>query len=500
MRKQFRILSYIGLAIATASIILLFASGIPAGPTGQAMALDKPFNDFPENEAQFVDFRLDELSFASLSDREKQDQLRDWLLFTIASDHSLTAAEINQSLYDLSTVRQGYMRPVSNFEYGTTRSLHVGNGEVVALIPAGLAAGQRADALAHIADKHRKDLGQKPTSLVVFEYELHPEQQYGLLTRREVVDGETLFTEAAGYTEARIEILPDLQQFMHQIDDLTYAQRQRGSLILGGRKLQGRSYRGIQIEDVAAIWQSEEKIRQDFAAFEAKWNARLNEASPLDQAEIEAQAYQDMAELGLVNGSGFSLDPAYDFRAFEEAFNQLSSGLRNYIARGGAPITEEDVQNAEAGIANNDAVPYLILADKLKTSDNPNDQYLADYLQEQEKTFQFQQARYDGDLKGTEVGMVLFYTDLLAKLWSLDYRSSTPQAAVPDFLPSTQITSNIASIYRQETLDFPNTRIWFGPQDKGFQITEADNSLLFDRNATRIYAASSNPLRPGEET
>ncbi|MBD2259303.1 hypothetical protein [Pseudanabaena sp. FACHB-2040] len=500
MRKQFRILSYIGLAIATALMILLFANGIPAGSTSRAIALDKPFNDFPENETQFVDFRLDELSFADLSDREKQDQLRDWLLFTIASDHSLTAEEINQGLYDLSTVRQGYMRPVSNFEYGTTRSLHVGNGEVVALIPSELEAGQRSDALAHIADKHRKDLGQMPSSLVVFEYELHPEQQYGLLTRREVVDAEPLFTAAAGYTEARIEILPDLQQFMNEIDDLTYARQQGGGLILGGRKLQGRSYRGIRVEDVAAIWQSEEKIRQNFAAFEAKWNARLNEASPLERAEIEAQAHQEMAELGLVSGSGFSLDPAYDFRAFEAAFDQLSSDLRGYIALGGAPITEEDVQSAEAGLTADDEVPYLILVDKLKTSSNLNDQYLGDYLQEQEKAFQFQQARYDGDLKGTEVGMVLFYTDLLAKLWSQDHRSSAPQEAVPDFLPSTQITSNIASIYKQETLDFPNTRIWFGPQDKGFQITDADNSLLFARNATRIYAASSNPLRPGEET
>ena len=66
MRKIFRILSYIGLAIATTSLILLFTNGIPAGPKNPALA--KPFNDFPENEAQFIDFRLDELSFATLTE------------------------------------------------------------------------------------------------------------------------------------------------------------------------------------------------------------------------------------------------------------------------------------------------------------------------------------------------------------------------------------------------------------------------------------------------
>ncbi|MBE7384987.1 MAG: hypothetical protein F6J95_026690 [Leptolyngbya sp. SIO1E4] len=500
MRKTLRILSYIGLAIATAVMVVLFANGIPAGPTGSAVALAQPFDDFPENETQFIDFRLDELSFATLTDREKEDQLRDWLLFTLASDHNLTAKEVNQSLYDLSTTRHGYMGAVSNFEYGTTRSLYVGEGEVAALIPSDLEGGQRVDALAHIVDKHRKDLGEAPTSIVVFEYALHPDQQYGLLTRREVLEAETLLTESAGYVETRVKTLNDLQQFMEQIDDLTYAQQRGDALILGGRKLQGRPYRGIRIEDVAAIWQSEDKIRRDFTAFEAKWNAKLNQAPLLEQAQIEEQAHQEMVELGLVSGSGFSLDPVYDYAAFAAAFNEINPGLMEYVASGGTPITEEDIQAAQAGLENDTVVPYLTLVDKLQASEDLQAQDIGAFLLEAEDAFRFQQARYDGDLQGTEVGMVLFYTDLLAKFWSLDYGSSTPQEAVPGFLPSNQIMGKLASIYKQEAIELSSTRLWFGPQDKGFQISGADKSLLFSRNATRIYAASSNPLQPGEET
>ncbi len=116
------------------------------------------------------------------------------------------------------------------------------------------------------------------------------------------------------------------------------------------------------------------------------------------------------------------------------------------------------------------------------------------------RTSSFQMARYDGDLQGTEVGMVLYYTDLLAKLWVLDYLGTTPEKYIADFQPLTKVSTKVSSIYEQESKELPSTRVWFGPQDKGFQIAHNNDSLLFARNATRIFAASSNPLEPGQET
>ncbi len=51
----------------------------------------------------------------------------------------------------------------------------------------------------------------------------------------------------------------------------------------------------------------------------------------------------------------------------------------------------------------------------------------------------FQHARYDGPLAGTEVGMDLFYTDLLAKLWALDFEVSAPTKQIEDFQPLLKI-------------------------------------------------------------
>ena len=46
-------------------------------------------------------------------------------------------------------------------------------------------------------------------------------------------------------------------------------------LRLAGRKLPG--WRGIRTEDVAALWQAEQTIRQNRSAFEAKWKQKEDE-------------------------------------------------------------------------------------------------------------------------------------------------------------------------------------------------------------------------------
>ena len=523
MRKALRILSYIGLAIATALIIFLFSNGVSVGPTNSAVALTHPFDNFPENEPQFIDFRVDEPTFSTFTDREKQDQLRDWLLFIIASDENFTAKDINQSLYDVSTTRQGYMQPVSNFEYGTTRSVYVGDGELVALIPAELESAQRTDVLAHIADKHRKDLGDKPKHLIVFEYELHPNQQYGLLTRREVISGQTFFQDAAGYIETRIATLQDLQQFMVKIDDLTYAQRE-GGLVLGGRKLQGQSYSNISVEDIAAIWQSEDKLHRDLEAFEAKWNAKLNQTPPSLQNQVQQQAQREAEALGIVNGSGFSLDPAYDYDGMFQVLAAAESGLKKLVVDGNSVFDDQSLQRAKNSLkpqapgktafevlgssplsaistlpVKPNVVPYLEIIERLNTALQEIENVPQMTRSEANSILDLLDSKQQFQFQGTEVGMVLFYTDLIAKLWALNYNGSTPQSQIADFAPLTKVSSQISSIYKQEIENLPSTRLWFGPQDKGFQIV-ANNQLLFARNATRIYAASSNPLNPGEET
>jgi hypothetical protein len=284
---------------------------------------------------------------------------------------------------------------------------------------------------------------------------------------------------------------------MNQVDDVTFSQVKDSSLVLGGRKLSSHQYQGILVEDVAAIWQSEKKIQEQKHEFEARWQEKFNNASTLEQAEIEQQAGQELQKLKLVNGSGFSLDPAYDYSALQRFLAKAKPILKELTVGNQSPITREDIQQAERGLSRKDEVPYLVLVDKLSKSSDTRIIFLSKFASAAGKASQFQTARYDGDLQGTEVGMVLFYTDLLMKIWDFNLGNSTLEAGIKDFNPETRIP--ISSIYKQELEELPYARLWLGPNNEGFQVAAEGRNLIFARNATKIYAASSNPLKPGIE-
>jgi hypothetical protein len=519
MKRIFNLLSLAGIVVALALILALRSSEIPPiQPQSSKEGARSPFSDFPLDRTQVIEFDIDENAFTQFTTREQRDQLKDWLMLTALSSAQLPGEVLRESLYDFPTVRYGYMRSVADFEYGDTRSRHLGDGSVIALVPP-RTPEQRLDDLVRIADEHRKNTGDKPKSLVLFEYELKPSAHAAVVTRRAKVNAGDLFTQQAGYRESSIRSLSDLQNFLGQIDDLTFAHLDGDSVTLGGRRIRDHQYRGIRVEDVAAIWQAEEKIHIQLAEFDQRWQAQFdalnnrwkNKSFPSSQrtymerqynqeAEaLQSAARQEREKLKLVNGSGFSLDPACDYDGLLRFLLANESKIQLLISGERVSSVEYSLQEAMDGLRARDQVPYLKFADALKKSNSPRAVLLGEFLlHTQREKFSFQAARYDGDLKGTQVGMVLFYTDLLAKLWALDFQRSAPNAAIEDFKPMTQVA--VSPIYKQEVIDLPNTRLWFGPQNKGFQTNTSDGSLLFSRNATRVYAASSNPLQPGRET
>jgi hypothetical protein len=109
-------------------------------------------------------------------------------------------------------------------------------------------------------------------------------------------------------------------------------------------------------------------------------------------------------------------------------------------------------------------------------------------------------ARYD-ETGGTAVGMTLFYTDLLAKLWeSVDYGHSAPLRTVPGFLTSPRV--NVSPAFADELNRLPYTRIWFGPRTDGLSRSTGDSAteLAFVHRFSRVYAAGSDPAKPGKES
>jgi hypothetical protein len=468
--------------------------------------------DLPTNIKQAVDFSVDEGSFADFTAREREDQYRDWLLFAAVAALQPSAEEYNKILFDLPASRQGYMRPTGTFEFGETRSRFIGNGRGLALIPAAARDAQRKDFLGLIADEQRKNLGEPFDSLIVVEYELDAGRGRATLTRRDDVGYAALFSAEYGYHEALVTSAAELEQFMKRVSDLTAAQKAPAGLKLGGRKLLGRDYRSIGVEQVATVWQSEQKIykaldewearaKRAFDELDARWagrtyrgEAQRQQLTREHQREVDAikeRFARERRDLKLVGGSGFSLDPAFDFDRLRKAFEAFAPE----IARRAPDImTEQRVAETSQALASDNVEPLLDLGAAFE-KDQP---LLAKLVERLARQSTYQVARYDGALQGTEVGMILFYTDLLAKLWTIDFVDSSPRRGrIRDFVDDPSVPLSL--IYEAEGEQLPYARLWFGPSDLGFQLAGEKSELLLSRTATRIYSAGSNPLHPGVE-
>lgn len=587
------------MAVALSVIFYFYFTQLP-----QAIA----FNDFPLNKTKFIDFRPDDDSFKRLNEKEQKGQFLDWLLLTVVSDRDFEADTINKSLYDFSPIRNGYMTPVSNFEYGDTRSLYVGNGTVAALIPKKInirendkpvtreiTKEERIDFLTHIVDKHRQNVGEIPNVIQVFDYDIDVNKQYALLSRTEKIDAHKLFTdEKYGYHETAIKNLKDFENFMKQVDDITFARVNGSNVTVGGRKMFSHSYQNISVEDVAAIWKSEKKRRENIEKAKSdvieqaksgdyltKELLKLDSVESSESQEVLNKRFQrELEKRNISNGSGFSLDWGVNYQSLLKSFNEAKPEIKSIVLNGKPLIFNKDIKEVEQELLQKNTESYERIVKKIenflqseKNADNLKEElYKAEvekekpYLEQLEKEIKeekerfyqqlqveiekerqlgksdeqlkhiweakekqklqelkniatnklkekfspkiesrlkkidnflntprsqrFQYANYIGDLKGTEVGMILFYTDLLAKLWGFDYADSTPQEYIQGFQPKIDIT--VSPIYRKELEKLSATRTWFEPDDKGFQIADNRDSIIFARKATKVSSRSSD--------
>jgi len=474
MKKALKIGSLILILLGISSIGLIY---LPVNETGTKVT--PLFASFPANESRVISFSpeeefeetTDELS-AKNRERQRLDQLRDWCMLTIISESGLSPKEVAETIYDLPAIREETLRRVANFEYGETRSRVIGNGKVVALIPANpdgeadtpRASAARRDNLAHIADEQRKNLGTLPEEFIIFEYALMPSENSVRITRRDTLPGNSLFTPLYGYYESEIRNLDDLRTFMETTDDLTYASKLTAALKLGGRKrlrevASGElPYGHIGLEEVAAIWRGQQGLKE-------------------------------------FQGCGFSLDPRLDMKkmvgTFESEFapyldDKLVSKARDILARKTDKPEEARVKEYEF------ALTLYSVCDQSNDRSNCLKSLRGVLLDNS-----YQAARYEGQhLAGTETGMVLFYTDLLMKLWAFDLAQSSPgHDRIPGF-PTSGI--QVSNIHKNELDRAPESRLWLAPLTSGFQIADEQQSLVFTRNATRVFAHATDLLTGGD--
>ena len=516
------------------------------------------FEKFPVSKTFTVDFNFPDLAQEEFSDREKADQAKDWILYTLISNSGLKQKEIAEASFDLAPVRYGFNNSMANLEYGDTRSKFIGDGEVVALIPVS-DEKKRMDNIGRILDETRKNQCENPKKAYVFEYDLNTEGKFAKITRKEDIDAETFFTEKMGYYESPIRNLEDLKSFMSKIDDITYANQKNGYLILGGRHIFSNIYGKATPEDVAAIWQSEKYIQEKQAlgtsntsSLETLYKEKLDSVYNNYDYELKNLEFQDGTSFydltlseknSLIEYVSYKVDSAALTIFNKQPSHSSDKNVKKLIAEfkeGLGSVNERFIGLAKKNNEDDDArvasasgfsldpdvnfetsIHYVEeneywfedalqpkftvkkLLEQLKERNGDLMQYAiarlpesglyGDKKAEAKKKCMYQKARYDGKLQGTDVGMTLFYTDLLAKMWAANMFNSHPDINITGFKNLEQTSTVSPVVFLEESTSLPNCRLWFGPNKNGFQAGEGKKELIFARNSTQIFALSHDP-------
>ncbi|WNG48455.1 hypothetical protein F0U60_33285 [Archangium minus] len=466
-----------------------------------------------------------------LPERDGRDQLQDWALYGVLNHQGLQGEALVKATYETYPLRLPYLEEMFTFAHGPGRRAILDEKTVVLVYEK--SERDPTAVLGRLADQVRMELGEKPALFQVFAFEADVPRGVLHVERMPDLKAQDAYGPAYGYHEAVIGGPEDFMAWLSSIDDVTFARYEDpGGLTLGGRRFPNSRTRNVTVEDVAALYQAHDALEEERAALEQQ----LRDLDPSGPVHLPPRE------------PGFSLDPQYRQARLVSSLVQLArdpcalireaaalgqraasqpedartetmwDALRLWKLTRGAPpgalprvcsvlaqrhgkqfaAIARDVRRAREQQAIEEAVvPLWKLVDETKRSDALQDVVMRRVLEYVLSKERIQCARYDGPLQGTRVGMNLFYTDLLAKLWGFDIHHAAPTTSVPGFQSFPRL--GLSSLDREQIEANPWTRIWFGPKQGGYSSAEEGKALLFRHVATRVYAAGSSPLAPGEE-
>jgi hypothetical protein len=494
------------------------------------------------NAAPGNEFRLDIEGLlpvlSSLSSSEASDQLRDWVALSSLLHLGFDDEQLTDATRHLPPRRLPYLENGADLQFGSGRIVLIGD-EMLLFIDADL--NDATPVIGRLADQARMELGRIPDRARVFSFQTLLDSAEVSVREQSPIAGTRLFEGEFGYVHATVQDTAGLAEFLSRADDLTFARvRADGHVDLGGRRFEHQRTRGVRIEDVAVLFRAQRQLMRDADATERAKNAlirKYEQRLTLDHSlSFEAIRHELEREIvALPRGPaapGFSLDPAWrvpglveglqsfaddpcrdafasaDELALERLAVSFGLSLDEASAESCADARERwggtlrgvaaaaalatDVRTREAALG-----PLLNLEVQVRRRTDGAERLMSSRLTRLFRRQRVQCARYDGPLQGTRVGVNLFYTDLLAKLWeSIDYESSVPTRHVPGFLSTPRM--NLPAEWLEEQLAKPSTRIWFGLRNDRYSA-EGDE-ISFAHIATRVFAQGSSGGYEAEES
>lgn len=451
-----------------------------------------------------LDTRALAAELAALPEEERIEQLRDWaLLAAVAQIDAGAALDWGRLAPALPpSLRRPYLNDLRELPYGTGRLAMVGPDVCVAVVPAVVPAGDgaapsnagvpryRFEVLCRLLDERRMLDGRLPERVLVVAYEADPRHAPPAVTLTYVgsLRGATFETPAYGFEVARVGSRQELAEFLRWADDLLAVRSgPEGTIELTGRRYPSgqfrRDYRRLDVADLETI-------------------RRADGEHPDRPGRRSASAL------------GFSLDPWIDPQP-------LAAGLLAYAA--GPKRFSDESRRAIETIAGRlaGATPFqvptapedddtrlfaLLEAARPARADRPAGEAPQGTLDDLVQRHSFQSPIYFGKIQGTEVGMTLYYTDLMAKLYMMGGVSwgagreeplELPDTGTSRFVPALEIP--LAAFHRAEDQRLNRGRLWWGPRPAGF-LRPDSGTLRFAPVATRLFMKSKAAETAREES
>lgn len=481
----------------------------------------------------------------------QREQLRDWIwTVTLGRIAQRTSADdVLSGVADEPLVRDDSLAHVLHMQVGPARATLTKSGGAIVLVEAADAATIDAE-IAEALDEQALHLGSTPADAQIYQYVLQPEVARVEVCAMKALTRADLEGAARQFRSAKITTAAELETFLSGGVDLLSAQCTEGGLQVTGRQRPRDARTAFTVEHIAALSQARGTryiplARFGFSLDKLSNRAQLDKnARELDtlKAPIEIQppdiqlllAWKrqnpgvPMQELIMslqlqekaFGRPGFSLDPHTSVPFATTLLDDLISALPDTrktaaILRG---LGEDELARTIVDLPASTNEPFekqareALIAARGKLQKVKNDDeaeailhmnasasigsgVAADLLQAVWKRSGQQCARYDGPLTGTATGMTFFYTDLLAKIWHINWHGAAPESTVEGFLSGVHPASTAASC---EDNGAQSTRIWFGVREEAF-TREASGAVHFAPIAARIFAKSSVPGKSHEE-
>ena len=433
-------------ALLASSLVAM--AGCTSSPAAHPTPALGPSSDFVVSYAGAANW------LTGMTSADVDEQLRDWLRTALAAHLNMGTAQFRAESFDTLPVRDQSFADLSNQVVGPGRALMDSHGVLHLLVPRGGAHESRTIGL--LLDQYRVDHGSDPAQVQVHHYVIHPGSDTIDVTSDP--PASTADVRAAhGYVSMRVNDINGLIAFLSKTQSLS------------------------------RLWHQGSQIWAD------GWNWPDVPAVPLDATDVSV-IQAGYADAGSGTTPGFSLDPAPAVTAADvrAVIPGLDPGLVNRILTKNWPSAQfqsaNDLRSHIEGTLFNNNPP----ADSLPQAGLPSDrtQLWALYLLLSGAPI-YSQARYDGGLAGTSVGMTLFYTDYVAKQWVAGVGDGVPTAAVGGFVPDNAAVTPWSQCPSASDPQLETGRLWFGQNDSAFSYSNGQVDI--GAQATRLFARSNGP-------